>query len=452
MFMTKALYQNDPRWKGNKLGLDKQVTIGDWGCLLTDLAMIANGFGCDETPETLNEKMKRAGGFQGALVIPAVLPAVCPGVHYKGVVFCEKSPAPIAKVNSALAAGMPVVVQVDRSPKADLQSHWVVLYSKEGNDYLMLDPYQYSGDRPDKKLHLGKRYFHTDKDPAKAITAVLWFEGIPKDQPEPPREEQPQVPVPKDAVAVYTSGDGLAFRAEPSLMGALIKRFPLGTELLSLEKERPTVRKVGEVNEWLHVQDPENDQGYVAAWYLSTQKDAREEEVPTTGDKEFIIQPTVEGLAFRREPFIDETTLIKRLPLNASLVVVDAVERAKHKIGIVGEWIQVREIAGVTGYVAAWLVTPTDNPALGVRKDHPKFYPDPDQELLVRTTADALALRTEPKIDADTLLKWMPFGTELIVIEEGGEQKIGVLNQWLKVRDIEGDEGFTAAWFVEKRR
>ncbi|MGD2158942.1 MAG: hypothetical protein PVG32_18830 [Anaerolineales bacterium] len=449
--MTRTLYQNDPRWKEEKLGLDNKVTIGDWGCLLTDLAMIANGFGCDETPKTLNDKLKAIGGFQGALVIPAMLPSVCPGAQYKGVLFCEKTPTPIAKIDSALAAGMPVIVQVDRSPKANLQSHWVVLYSKKGNDYLMLDPYQYSGDRPDKKLLIGERYFHTSKDPATAITAVLWFEGIPKDKPEAPIEKKPQVPVPKDSVAVYTTGDGLALRDEPSLTGALIKRFPLRTELVSLEKKRPTIAKVGEVNEWLHVQDATNDQGYVAAWYLSTQKEESGEPFPTIGDKEFILQPTVDGLAFRQTPIIAETTLIKRLPLNASLVVMEPIERAKQKLGVVGEWIQVRDIAGLTGYVAAWLVTSSDNPALGVRREHPKFHPDPDQEILVRTTADALALRTDPKIADDTLVKWLPFGSELLVLEEGGEQKIGVLNQWLKVRDIEGDEGYTAAWFVEKR-
>jgi len=451
MFQTKALYQNDPRWEDDKLGFDPQVTIGEWGCLLTALTMVANGFGCSETPKSLNNKLKKSGGFQSALVIPAILPRVCPTARYKDVLFCEKTPAPIAKVDAALAAGMPVIVQVDRSPKANLQSHWVVLYTKKGKDYLMLDPYQYSGDSPEKELLLGERYFHTGKDAAKAITAVLWFEGIPRDSTQPPAEEKPKVPLPDDAVKVYTTGDGLAFRSEASLSGTLLKRFSLYTELLSLEDQGDTLEKVGVVGEWLHVQDNDGDQGYVAAWYLSTEGEVEIQPGPVTGDKELILQPTTDGLAFRIKPVIDESTLIKRLPLNASLVVIEPGEEARRKLGVVGEWIRVRDITGVMGYVAAWYVTPRDKPALGVREDTPEFQPDSEAELLLHTTPDLLALRSEPRVAEETLIKWLPTGTELLVLEEEGEDKIGEVNEWLKVRDVEEDEGYVAAWFVVKR-
>ncbi len=152
MFETDALYQNDPKWKNVKLGNQSQETIGSWGCLVTSMTMVANGFGFDETPETINEKMKSAGGFQGALVIPAVLPSICPGLVYKGYHPCEDSPAPMAQIDAAISTGKPVIAQVDWSPKAGLQTHWIVLYAKAGDDYYMKDPYRYSGDSPDKKL------------------------------------------------------------------------------------------------------------------------------------------------------------------------------------------------------------------------------------------------------------------------------------------------------------
>jgi hypothetical protein len=41
-------------------------------------------------------------------------------------------------------------------------------------------------------------------------------------------------------------------------------------------------------------------------------------------------------------------------------------------------------------------------------------------------------------------------GVELDVIEPGGEAKIGVKTQWIKVRGSKGTEGYIAAWFVEK--
>ena len=65
MFKTKNLYQNDERWKEARLG-DSDETIGGWGCLLTSVTMMLNGLGYDETPLTVNDKMKAVGGFQGA--------------------------------------------------------------------------------------------------------------------------------------------------------------------------------------------------------------------------------------------------------------------------------------------------------------------------------------------------------------------------------------------------
>jgi hypothetical protein len=36
------------------------------------------------------------------------------------------------------------------------------------------------------------------------------------------------------------------------------------------------------------------------------------------------------------------------------------------------------------------------------------------------------------------------------IAEAGGESKIGVNNQWLKVKDAGGMEGYIAAWFVAR--
>ncbi len=76
MFTVNPLSQNDPAWKSKRLGFDNSNTIGKWGCLLTCLAMVADRYGYDETPLSLNDKLKALGpnvGFMGALVIPASL-------------------------------------------------------------------------------------------------------------------------------------------------------------------------------------------------------------------------------------------------------------------------------------------------------------------------------------------------------------------------------------------
>ena len=48
------------------------------------------------------------------------------------------------------------------------------------------------------------------------------------------------------------------------------------------------------------------------------------------------------------------------------------------------------------------------------------------------------------------LIKRYPVETRLEIIESGGENKIGVTNQWLKVKDDRGEEGYVAAWYVER--
>ena len=457
MFETDALYQNDPKWKNTPLGHQNTETIGTWGCLLTSMTMVANGFGANETPESLMNKLKGAGGFQGALVIPAAMPNVVPGVVYKGYQPCENNPAPLSQIDAALAAGMPVIAQVDWSPKAGLQTHWVVIYSKEGNRYLMKDPFKYRGDAPDKKLYLTDRYKHMGKDPAGAITGVVWFEGTPSSGASAAAtvtvSKPEKIPVPTNAFKVFGTADGLALRASPSIAGGLMDRLPLHVELTSLEPDAQG--KVGVTNAWLHVQEPGGEQGYVAAWYLSSSIEEEEEKAaaPVTGDKAFIVRPTTDGLAFRTTPQVAPHTMIKRLPVGSSLVVQEPQAVAQKKVGVQGQWLKVKDVTGKVGYVAAWYVTKGGEPALGVRQQQKSAKPtvDADDEVILRTTTEGVALRRETRVAPDTLIKRMPNASELMVLDDADESKIGVQNQWMRVRDIEDDEGYVAAWYVVRR-
>jgi hypothetical protein len=453
VFKTGALYQNDPRWKNKRLGNDV-ITIGKWGCLLTSMTMVANGFGYDETPESLNEKLKGAGGFQKALVIPAALPTVCPKIIYKGYRACVDTPAPIAEIDAALAAGLPVIVQVDWSPKSGVQSHWVVLYGKDAEGYLMRDPYQYSGDSPDKKLYMLDRYKYMGTDPARAITGVVWYAGKLKSEPPSPLRPKPRVPVPADSIEVHTTVDGLALRTDPDISGDLIKRLPDNAKLVALEPKARAEEKVGKVRMWMHIQDEAGDQGYVAAWYVRHPKDPAEPDEgfrPIASVKGLIVVPTADGLAFRTQPEISDATLIRRLPISTTLRVDESETQAKNKIGVVGQWLKVKDIGGTVGYVAAWYVTPSGNPALGPREKNKGIMPDEVDKLILLTTAPGVALRSAPLIQSNTLMKYLLDGAELIPVEDGAEAKIGVHNQWIRVRDIEGDTGYVAAWYVTRR-
>ena len=157
MFKTENLYQNDDAWGKKSLG-NSNETIKGWGCLLTSVTMMLNGIGYNETPDTVNEKMKAKGGFQGAFFIPSVLPYAFPNLVYKDMEPCESFPAPISRIDAAIAAGKPVILQVDWNKKAGVQTHFVLVKEKKGDDYIIYDPYKYGGDGPGKDVLLTQRY------------------------------------------------------------------------------------------------------------------------------------------------------------------------------------------------------------------------------------------------------------------------------------------------------
>jgi hypothetical protein len=454
MFKTQNLYQNDDKWKSVKLG-NSNETIGGWGCLLTSATMMLNGIGYSETPETVNEKMKKAGGFQGAFFIPSVLPYVWPNCAYRDMQPCETSPAPLAQIDAALAAGKPVILQVDWNKQAGIQTHFVLVKEKKGNDYVLYDPYKYGGDGPDKEVLLTTRYKHNGAKLASEISAVLWFDSYSALPAEPPK--MTKVPVPADQFVLYAAEDDLALRADPSVGGFLWKRMLLGTELICLEPRATAKAKIGVNGQWINIQDPAGDQGYVAAWFVSDVKGkaAAAAAQPITGTAAPTLPPgalafvPLEELSLRSQPVIDPSTLIRRVPVHETLVCVEPAAQAIAKVGITGQWLRVRDASSREGYVAAWYV----KYASGSQPAAPSTVaaaPLNGGPLKVRATAEGIALRKQPVVSDATLIKRLPLGTELAVLELNAEAKIGRNDQWVKVKDPTGTEGFVAAWFVAR--
>ena len=475
MFKTQNLYQNDEKWKNTKLG-NSNETIGGWGCLLTSVTMMLNGMGYNETPETVNDKMKSVGGYQGAFFIPSMLPYAYPNVIYKDMQPCESFPAPVAQIDAAVAAGKPVILQVDWNKQAGIQTHFVLVKEKQGEDYILYDPYKYGGDGPGKDVLLTKRYKYNGATLATEISAVLWFDGnIPPSPPEPKT-----VPVPKDAMKLYVIEDDLALRADPSVGGYLWKRMTSGSELLSLEDASATKAKLGQQGQWVQVQDSTGQQGFTAAWYVSESKKppapaalqpastssgattpstsstpaapatstaASAAKVPVPpGAME--LTPT-EELAFRTQAVIADSTLIRRIPPTEKLISLEPTDQTIKKVGVTGQWLNVQDSTGKQGFVAAWYVKYASG-ATAQTQAAAAPPPDPNTTVTVRTTIELVALRRKPVVDPSTLIEYLPIGTELTIIEPGGERKIGANNQWLNVRTKFGTEGYIAAWFVAR--
>jgi len=458
MFKTQNLYQNDEKWKKTSLGHSSE-TIGGWGCLLTSVTMILNGMGYNETPETVNEKMKTAGGFQGAFFIPSVLPYVFPNVQYKSMQPCESFPAPIAQIDAAVASGKPVILQVDWNKQAGIQTHFILVKEKKGDDYVLYDPYKYGGDGPDKEVLLTKRYKYNGATLETEISAVLWFDGsIP---PSPPAPKT--VPVPKDAIKLYVIEDDLALRADPSVGGYLWKRMTAGSELLSLEDAATSKAKLGQQGQWIQVQDATGQQGYTAAWYVSDSKDPKPvlpqpASKPSTSSATSAPKVSVppgamelvptEEVSLRVQPVIADNTLIRRVPPTEKLISLEPANQTIKKVGVTGQWLNVQDHTGRQGYVAAWYVKYTSgSTAQATAAAAPVAF---DSSVTVRTTIELVALRKKPVVDPSTWIEYLPIGTELTIIEPGGAQKIGANDQWINVRGKFGTEGYIAAWFVAR--
>ena len=472
MFKTENLYQNDDKWGAKKLGHSDQ-TIKSWGCLLTSVTMMLNGIGYNETPDTVNEKMKAKGGFQGAFFIPSVLPYAFPNVIYRDMEPCENFPAPIARIDAAVAQGKPVILQVDWNKKAGIQTHFVLVKEKKGDDYVLYDPYRYGGDGPGKDVLLTQRYKYNGKKLESEISAVLWFDavGIP---PQPPKPPEP-VPVPADSMTLYVAEDDLAFRAQPSIGGYLHKRLVGETEVKSLESAADTKKKLGVQGQWLHIQDPEGQQGYTAAWYLSTEKGAppAESSAPaasagttstpatSTGSAAntpkstkplpagaMLLLPT-DNVAFRTSTTISPETLIRRIPTSEKVTSLEPSDQTIKKVGVMGEWLNVRDETGRDGYVAAWYVKYASG-STAATAEAATPAPAAGTSNQVKTTAQSVSFRSEPKINATTLIRYLALGEALTIAEPGGESKIGSNKDWLKVKDASGREGYVAAWFVAR--
>jgi hypothetical protein len=61
-------------------------------------------------------------------------------------------------------------------------------------------------------------------------------------------------------------------------------------------------------------------------------------------------------------------------------------------------------------------------------------------------------LNVRSSIDTSSManvLAVVPAGTQLTLLEADGASKIGAVNQWVRVRTPQGQEGFAAAWYLE---
>ena len=253
--------QQDPQWKNIKLGPGPD-TIGYIGCALTSLAMYSSSWGFTETPATLNQKLTANGGITSdELLVWSAISKIYPQIQSTGLTICTNTDAPISQINTSLLVGQPVIVEVDYSPDAGLQTHWVLLYAQQGNDYLIQDPYPFPSETTPVTL---MTRFSQGQPLQRAIKAVAWYtcSAGPRFIRDFKRLHRPTTSMPHlqpstaqtglyvQALATVTAG--LRLHTQPSADSpANCCRNAGRAQLEVIEDQTGALAKIGVTNQWM---------------------------------------------------------------------------------------------------------------------------------------------------------------------------------------------------------
>jgi hypothetical protein len=147
---------------------------------------------------------------------------------------------------------------------------------------------------------------------------------------------------------------------------------PAGTLLSVLSAD--DYAKIGAVNQWLRVRDDKGHEGFAAAWYLEKTQTATPvvttvpAPTPTQGTPVVTSTPTAYQLivvvgarvgkfgAKIYETQSVQSHIVSTEKINAKLVVIEDVSKARPKIGKAGKWLNVQTAEGKKGFVNAELV------------------------------------------------------------------------------------------------
>lgn len=191
----------------------------------------------------------------------------------------------------------------------------------------------------------------------------------------------------------------------------------------SLETVEDTKAKVGKIGQWLKVRRlKDRVEGYTAAWFLTyvvkpsapaepaaattppaTTSPTPAPQTPTPNTpaveipavqmtapaQKIYVRPSEDGIRIRKQPKDGEP--IGSVGTLAVLESLESPAATRAKLGVNGEWLNVRLLTGAEGYVAAWFVKETDAPTgilnakgvniVGMNLDqfHPQGTPDPER-------------------------------------------------------------------------
>ncbi len=183
----EPLSQRDSGWARQKLG-NGTGTISGFGCILLSVCMQVRYYGKDVDPLKLNIAMKMVKGWRGAsknLFDWPFLNKIYSDIKWIGRHNFETNPADLTILDSQLEKKQPVIAKVEAdeigTPKG---THFVLIIGKDGDDYIINDPWWRPSDSHPQQFKLGDYYSHNgSKKPEHIILGFRIFEG-PINAPE----------------------------------------------------------------------------------------------------------------------------------------------------------------------------------------------------------------------------------------------------------------------------
>lgn len=182
---TPFFSQRDPRWKDHPLGGPPnpggaQTTIGQYGCVITSLAMgLSQLTGEEIYPDHVDEAIKTVDGYSGLnrnlLKWNAVVEAF-PYLRLRRYFTCDITAAPIDAIDAALTDGCIVLIKIDFDlTDPDVDSHYLLVVDGQGEHfYTCHDPWPLPKDQ--RPVQLPPAYCKQGWTASRAIYAGVIFE------------------------------------------------------------------------------------------------------------------------------------------------------------------------------------------------------------------------------------------------------------------------------------
>lgn len=133
--------QNDQAWKNKRLGNGStDSTLGQYGCFVTSFANVCRWAGHPITPARMNDIMLQRGWFIDDLVAERKVPALLfpDTLEWAGEVFWN-GPTDMGFFSDASDPNIAYIIWMDWSPAPGIQSHFSMVWAKEGDDLIIDD-------------------------------------------------------------------------------------------------------------------------------------------------------------------------------------------------------------------------------------------------------------------------------------------------------------------------